>query len=558
MSLIRVNKLLKPQLLLNYCHAKCLISSTVNSSNSNQNVAERIYPSESDEYTSTPHYPEILDLSRKAKLKRNLQSRCEEIKNVSTVEEKQIKLNMPLYYGFKSHILHEDDVPYNALSFVKHATRTYLVENELPEVYKSISTEEVDEDLKNDILEAVSIELEGYKRNQNWKSTDLTKAEMDDLIGKSMSWQVHRLISNKLSRTIDHLNNIQADISPRVEAFWPIGGIRPTKQRVSALKGAKKYNDRLDEPTTRNLVYLSSPFLTVRTPLPLVPLTDRQYKIESYPYDPRVLGAPVKRRRIVNVPGFFPGDPHSFGFISYHRRGHLHNRSAKFGVWADNKEALDCQAMLTGYSWLHSIANLLGFTCYNDLTYPLVGQTILTNGKQWAFYSYQLNTIYLHDSVENSTKSNVCFALGDFELFQKDKETSKLTINDNTLALLIKFYKNQPEQPLGLNLRPYLNADHPLVADYEDEGKRQWLEDHYKFLTSNRERLRDVDEIYSWEKIYKIDHKTRFMDKRLRFFERFESPADRRLNDMLPKYVPRALRPHLPRYKGRYMPDYWP
>ena len=93
---------------------------------------------------------------------------------------------------------------------------------------------------------------------------------------------------------------------------------------------------------------------------------------------------------------------------------------------------------------------------------------------------------------------------------------------------------------------------------FKDDEKREWLEREYKYLESNRPRHKELDEIYSWEKIYKIDHKTRFTEKRLRFFELFQQPHKRKLNDRLPKYIPRALRPDLPRHKGRRVKEYWP
>lgn len=75
---------------------------------------------------------------------------------------------------------------------------------------------------------------------------------------------------------------------------------------------------------------------------------------------------------------------------------------------------------------------------------------------------------------------------------------------------------------------------------------------------ANRPRYQEIDEIYTWEKIYKIDHQTRPMDRRSRFFELFKNPAERKLSDRLPEYIPRALRPDLPRHIGRRGKDYWP
>lgn len=97
-----------------------------------------------------------------------------------------------------------------------------------------------------------------------------------------------------------------------------------------------------------------------------------------------------------------------------------------------------------------------------------------------------------------------------------------------------------------------------IITCPQDVDKRKWLEREYKFLVSHRPRFKELDEIYAWEKIYKIDHDTRQVDKRRRFFEFFKQPWKRTLDDRLPEYVPRALRPDLPRNKGRRAKEYWP
>lgn len=78
MSLIRINRALSSRVIKRINHF-----STVTQEN--------------EEYTTTPQYPPILDLSFEKRLERKKEKVYEEIKNVKTVEEKQIKLNMPRY-----------------------------------------------------------------------------------------------------------------------------------------------------------------------------------------------------------------------------------------------------------------------------------------------------------------------------------------------------------------------------------------------------------------------------------------------------------------------------
>lgn len=73
-----------------------------------------------------PAYPEIQDLSFKARKQKDAANWHEEIRQVPTVEEKMIKINMPRYYGFKVVDFNDSKIPYNALPLTQHYTRTVL------------------------------------------------------------------------------------------------------------------------------------------------------------------------------------------------------------------------------------------------------------------------------------------------------------------------------------------------------------------------------------------------------------------------------------------------
>lgn len=117
-----------------------------------------------DDYTATPQYPPIMDLSREKVLERKERSVHEEIKAVKTVEEKQIKLNMPRYYGFKCYMLKEDDIPYNSLHLAQHVTRTHIVEKEgLPSFYNKLDVDPLYERIKSDVIENILLEHTGLR-----------------------------------------------------------------------------------------------------------------------------------------------------------------------------------------------------------------------------------------------------------------------------------------------------------------------------------------------------------------------------------------------------------
>lgn len=547
MSLFRINRALVPRFLPK--------SSPLSTSLSPEN----------EEYNTTPQYPPILDLSREKMLERKKEAVYDEIKSVKTVEEKQIKLNMPRYYGFRSYMVSEDEIYYNDLSFIQHITRTHIIKNKgLPDYYNTIETDNIAE-IRNGIEEALLMELDAFQKFHDLKNAELSDGDKENIITNNVVQQINKVLTNNLVQKYPHLFSNEVDTNPRLETAWYVGGINPPEIVKKSRRGselAKKYEN---DPVDRLLYYTGSPSFTVRSELPLPLLLtpseaeNPSFDVPSFSYDPRVFGVGIEHRYMANIPGFWPGDSNSFGIISYLKKGHLLKRSQRIKDEEDNKNALDRQAVLSSYAWLHAQANFLGFTTFNDITYPLVTQTVITNGKEFNFFIYQLNTILLHSkNIKENPKRNICWSSESFKLYEEVKDGKIVGLNDETLSILVKLYSNTPSERLGVNLRPYLGQKEKIIADYQDDEKREWLEREYKFLVSNRPRFQEMPQIYSYEKIYKIDHETRQMDKRRRFFELGIKPQDRKLNDRLGRYIPRAHRPDLPRHKGKLAKEYWP
>ncbi|CAG9772137.1 unnamed protein product [Ceutorhynchus assimilis] len=520
---------------------------------------------EDDEYSATPQYPPILDLSVEKKLERKRATKSDEIRNAKTVEEKQLKINMPRYYGFKSFMFFEEHIPYNSLSLAQHVTRTHLIKTkDLPEYYQNIDVEDL-EIISKDVQETLLMEIDGIQRQHHLKNADFTDVQKENYLGSSIVKSINRALNNVLVHKYPHIVNNEMDLDPRIESSWVVGGMDPDES-IKKMRGGHEFLKQFkNDPVDKTFSYVGSPSLTIRAELPLPYVLspseadNPSLDVPFFEYDPRVLGMGVEYRHAANIPGFWPGDSHTFGLTSYLQTGHLLERVKHFPDVNDTKEASHHQAILSSYAWLHSQANHLGFTTFNDITYPMVTQTVLTNGKDFQFYIYQLNTILLHSkNTTENPKRNICWASDEYKLYEGIQEGKLIGFNEEVLKNLVKLYSNAPSERLGVNLRPYLSQEEKLAADYEDEDKRRWLEKEYKFLTSNRPRLKELDEVYAWEKIYKVDHKTRLMDKKRRFFELFEKPWTRTLDARLPEYIPRALRPDLPRHKGRRAKEYWP
>lgn len=120
---------------------------------------------ESNEYVEEAVYPPIEDISTRKKKERQRLEWHEKIKQVGTIEEKLIEINMPRYYGYKSFMLSENSYPYNTLPLFQYVTNTEFVKTE--------SHSKEGEGVKNlegllkviraDIEEALEFELDGYQ-----------------------------------------------------------------------------------------------------------------------------------------------------------------------------------------------------------------------------------------------------------------------------------------------------------------------------------------------------------------------------------------------------------
>lgn len=221
---------------------------------------------------------------------------------------------------------------------------------------------------------------------------------------------------------------------------------------------------------------------------------------------------------------------------------------------------MHAHAILSSYAWLFGQSCYQGFSTFNDPTYPLTNQTIITDGQFWSFYVYQLNTTQVHiDAIDTNPKINRCWGTPEMKLYEQIDENGKIIgFNDDVLKNLIQFYINKPVERSAIDMKPYLSKDEPIVAYIDDEKRRQFLETGFKYLNSNRPRHRLVPEVFHWEKIYKIDNQTKQLVPKRRFFELGINPFARKLTEHTPPYIPKAIRPGGPKSKNKWEKTYYP
>lgn len=121
-----------------------------------------IFPLE--EYTEKPEYPEILDQSHEAKVLRKKQSWYDKIKKLETIEEKQIKINMPRYYGYKVVALNDTRIRYNSLPMIQHYTRTLFERTDkVPETLESEQLNSLVKSVSGEFQESVEYAIQYFK-----------------------------------------------------------------------------------------------------------------------------------------------------------------------------------------------------------------------------------------------------------------------------------------------------------------------------------------------------------------------------------------------------------
>ncbi|XP_072938081.1 uncharacterized protein mRpS30 [Epargyreus clarus] len=518
-----------------------------------------------DEYTETPVYPPILDMSLAHRKLRKRESIYNKIKEINTVEEKQIALNMRRYYGWQCVMFKENSIPYNVMPMVQCYTRSHFkLIDKLPDEYSETSplADSVVKEIKHLIEDSIAIETENTEHDTTPYLIRDSVQEKEINLTKRIVKQINRIIMNNLSDKVSHMLSSQVDYDPRHEAFWFVGGVDIPSRVQKWRKQFRKLKENEYSPIDRPIQYIGHPLLTIRNTMPLKPIipyeqvSNAEFNVQQYTTAPERVGYLAEFRHGTNIPGYWPGDYDEFGLLSYHGRAHITTREKSYGE-EDNLEALHCQAMKASFGWLLAQANYQGFTTYNDITYPLVTQTVITNGQLLSLYVYQLNTIEMHDQkMKENPKHNICYGTKPLKLYETIENGKVKGLNEDALKMLVQFYLNEPQERKH-EMKPFLNSEEQVVADIEDDKKRCWLEETFKRIISNRPRHYLTPEIYLWEKIYKIEHQTRFFERKRRPFELGINPFIRRLDDHLPPYIPKVLRPY-PRCRKKFEDTYYP
>lgn len=90
---------------------------------------------------------------------------------------------------------------------------------------------------------------------------------------------------------------------------------------------------------------------------------------------------------------------------------------------------------------------LPGFWSEADVTRPFVSQAVITDGRYFAFFCYQLNTLALTvDADKNNPRKNICWGTESKPLYEAIEDNDVKGFNDEILLQLVSFLLNRPKE----------------------------------------------------------------------------------------------------------------
>ncbi|NWH45742.1 RT30 protein, partial [Fregata magnificens] len=99
------------------------------------------------------------------------------------------------------------------------------------------------------------------------------------------------------------------------------------------------------------------------------------------------------------------------------------------------------------FAWTAAQAMYQGFWSEADVTRPFVSQAVVTDGKYFAFFCYQLNTLALTvETIQNNPRKNICWGTESKPLYDVVEDGSVKGFNDEVLLQLVRFLLNRPKE----------------------------------------------------------------------------------------------------------------
>lgn len=477
-----------------------------------------LYPrKEIEGFSEVAEYPSLNDGSKKGLLSQVRYDWYDTLKKIPTVDGKMHEINK-----HSNHFLAQTRNwigTYNPTPLVQYMTNTRLI-NDLPESYqinqetdqnKCNGSQLIDE-VERIVLDQVALDkYQSKKREPMFLSKTVTiqlsRTRVHDQIVQNIVNNVKRCLARQAN---PQLLTYQSDLNPAIRSWWYHSGFPPPSNKIF-------YRSRKDEDGYVNTMIQmdGSCAMTMRTDSfmkPIVSLDDPMANepdvIKSYGHQLRRFGFTYKFNNPVSLTGqwYTENQKHDFPHTCFLNTDCLRLRDIKdykiVRGEKDNEECLTAQAMLTAFGWANSMANYHGFTNFHEIEYPFTFQVISTDGQNWMFNVYQMNSHTFHRDFGKLKRNNICWSSGLMQLY-KNFNSNKgefEEINQDVIRLLVRFLsqKTDIDYTKSLNLRPYLGEENRDQTQIETErvALRRTIEQR-----KNKWLLHDW-KVPLWEKIF--------------------------------------------------------
>ncbi|XP_069820835.1 large ribosomal subunit protein mL65 [Dendropsophus ebraccatus] len=235
------------------------------------------------------------------------------------------------------------------------------------------------------------------------------------------------------------LSRCSLDVKPQVNFYWLRGETRvPQGHRKRCIDPIRFQID-------------DYPLVQIRVPEPLKEFVPLDFvvpeEVPVVPYEPSRL--PLFQKQYEN--NIFIGskldDPCSFGHTQFHlvpdkyKRERLQklNREDHIEVF------LRANAIASLFAWTGAQAMYQGFWSQADVTRPFVSQAVISDGKYFSFFCYQLNTLALAvDADKDPNRKNICWGTESAPLYEAVEEGDIKGFNDEVFRQLVDFFLNSP------------------------------------------------------------------------------------------------------------------
>ncbi|KAI9513803.1 hypothetical protein NQZ68_039467 [Dissostichus eleginoides] len=228
------------------------------------------------------------------------------------------------------------------------------------------------------------------------------------------------------------------DIDPNVHFYWRRG-------QTIIPKGHRRGRQ---EPTRFQIDDRPNSQIRITEQLPQFISLEDSYaaEVQEVTLSPSVM--PLFRRQYDN--NMFTGaklpDPACYGHTQFHLVPDRYHRDRMARLQqSDQVEVfLRANALTSLFAWTGAQAMYQGFWNHEDVTRPFVSQAVITDGKFFSFFCYQLNTVALAVETDaNNPRKNLLWGTESLRLYDSVQDGEVVGLNDDVLKLLVQFLMNK-------------------------------------------------------------------------------------------------------------------